>query len=68
MPHGGDVAQIRLAGAAERAAECVRRLLDYVAGRADTIPELDDLARVDFKPDFGWPRGWARVAHATVIA
>ena len=67
-PQGLETTQIRLAGAAERAAECVRRLLDYVAGRADTIPELDDLARVDFKPDFGWPRGWARVAHATVIA
>lgn len=67
-PQGLETTQIRLAGAAERAAECVRRLLDYVAGRADTLPELDDLSRVDFKPDFGWPRGWARVAHATVIA
>ena len=41
---------------------------DYVAGRADTIPELDDLAKVGFKPELAGPRNWARVAHATVIA
>ena len=67
-PQGLETTQIRLAGAAERAAECVRRLRDYVDGRADTIPELDDMARVDFKPEIAGPGTWARVAHATVIA
>ena len=67
-PQGLETTQIRLAGAAERAAECVRRLLDYVSGRADTIPELDDMARVDFKPAFAGWANWARVAHGTVIA
>ena len=66
-PQGLETTQIRLAGAVERAAECVRRLSDYAAGRADTIPELDDMARVDFKPELAGHRGWARVAHATVI-
>ena len=67
-PQGMETTQIRLAGAVERAEECVRRLSDFAAGRADTIPELDDLARVDFKPELAGPRNWARVAHATVIA
>ena len=67
-PQGLETTQIRLAGAVERAAECVRRLSDFAAGRADTVPELDDLARVGFKPELSGPRNWARVAHATVIA
>ena len=67
-PQGMETTQIRLAGASERAAECVRRLTDFAAGRADTIPELDDMAKVGFQPALAGPRNWARVAHATVIA
>ena len=67
-PQGMETTQIRLAGAAARAEECVRRLADFAAGRTDTVPELDDMAKVGFRPELAGPRNWARVAHGTVIA
>ena len=63
-PQGMETTQIRLAGAVERAEECVRRLSDFAAGRADTIPELDDLARVDFKPELAGIDGKSVAAFA----
>lgn len=67
-PQGMETTQIRLAGALERAHEAILRFEEFAAGEVPTIPELDDLAKVGFKPELAGPRSWARVAHATVIA
>ena len=66
-PQGLETTQIRLAGCVERAREAVLRLSDFAAGRAVTIPELDDLAEVGFAPKFR-EHNWARLAHGTTIA
>ena len=67
-PQGMETTQIRLAGALERAHEAVLRFEEYAVGEVDTIPELDDLSKIGFKPELAGPRSWARLAHATVIA
>ena len=67
-PQGMETTQIRLAGALERAHEAVLRFEEYAVGEVDTIPELDDLAKIGFKPELAGGRSWARLAHATVIA
>lgn len=41
-PCGFDVQDLRLGGVLQRTASCRRRLLDYVNGRADSIPELEE--------------------------
>lgn len=41
-PCGFDVQDLRLGGAMQRCASCRRRLLDYVNGRIDSIPELEE--------------------------
>ena len=67
-PQGMETTQIRLAGALERAHEAVLRFEEYAVGEVDTIPELDDLSKIGFKPELAGVRSWARLAHATVIA
>ena len=39
-PHGFDIQDLRIGGATRRLEACRRRLLDYVNGKADSIPEL----------------------------
>lgn len=41
-PHGFDVQDMRLGAAIQRIKSCSTRILDYVAGKADSIPELDE--------------------------
>lgn len=41
-PCGFDVQDLRLGGILQRTASCRRRLLDYVNGRIDRIPELEE--------------------------
>ena len=41
-PHGFDVIELRLAGATQRVKSCGRRLKDYLDGRTERIPELEE--------------------------
>jgi hypothetical protein len=41
-PSGFDVQDLRLGGILQRTASCRRRLLDYVSGKVDSIPELEE--------------------------
>ena len=66
-PQGYETIQIRLAGAIERARECMRRTADYGAGRIDTIPELDDALALWAKTDAPL-LSWSRLAHGTTNA
>ena len=66
-PQGYETIQIRLAGAIERARECMRRTADYGAGRIDTIPELDDALALWAKTDAPL-QSWSRLSHGTTNA
>lgn len=41
-PHGFDIQDLRIGGATRRLEACRRRLIDYVGGKIDSIPELDE--------------------------
>ena len=41
-PHGFDVQDLRLGGAERRLKACRKRLLDYVSGKIEAIPELEE--------------------------
>jgi hypothetical protein len=41
-PHGFDVQDIRLGGLIQRIEHCRKMLLDYVAGKLENIPELEE--------------------------
>ncbi len=41
-PHGFDVQDLRLGGLLARVKACKRRLKDYLAGKVETIPELEE--------------------------
>jgi hypothetical protein len=41
-PHGFDVQDIRLGGLIKRLSSCAQRLKDYIAGKTDSIPELEE--------------------------
>ncbi len=65
-PFGFETIQIRLAGQRARAKELVIRLKEFAEGKAETMPETDDLLKVQKELQLGWG-GWARLAHGTTI-
>jgi len=41
-PHGFDIQDIRIGGLLTRIDGCKQRIIDYIEGKADSIPELDE--------------------------
>lgn len=42
-PHGFDIIELRLGGTLQRIKSCGKRLASYLEGKAETIPELEEL-------------------------
>lgn len=65
-PFGYESIQIRLAGQLARTEEAIRRFKEFAAGKADTIPETEDLFKVQGDLKMIWA-SWGRSSHGTVI-
>ncbi len=68
-PYGFEVQDLRLGGLAKRVDSCKRRLVDYVSGKIDSIPELEEELlplSMDDEEDFQWRYNWP--VHANMIS
>ena len=64
-PHGFDVQDLRIGGLLQRIASCKERLMLFVIGETDEIPEL---AEPDTDNIFGMHNMWCREASPNVIS
>ena len=65
-PCGLESIQIRLAGQLARTEEAIIRLNEFVAGKADHIPDLDDLLQIRNDLHMRWA-SWHQTALGTTI-
>ena len=63
-PFGFETMQIRFGGQSARLKELRTRLEEYIAGKADSIPEFDELKTVGKAP---WICNYTQISHATVL-
>ena len=68
-PFGYETVQVRLGGEEARIKELVRRLKEFAEGRAQTMPETDDLIRIgeSLKESCGFWALYPTVSHGTII-
>lgn len=62
-PCGFDVQDLRLGGILQRTSSCRRRLLDYVNGKIDCIPELEEPLLPFGDKDAGQPISMTNIAR-----
>ena len=70
-PHGFDVQDLRFGGLKERLARCSARLLQYVNGEVESIPELEEEILPFFRGEEGKAgilSGWADNATVNVVS
>ena len=67
-PYGFEVQDLRLGGLMQRIDSCRRRLKDYVNGKLESIPELEEELLpipMDNEEDFQWLYNWP--VHSRMI-
>ena len=65
-PFGLETVQLRLAGQLARVDEAVIRLKEFTAGKVKSMPETDELLKIDNQLNMRWA-SWGRVAHGTTL-
>ena len=72
-PNGFEIFDIKIGGLKQRLTHCKRRLVEYIDGKIDSIPELEELlldyyGNVDeYKEDAAYITPWSKIACVSII-